>query len=42
MENYYRRLLNEEFEWDKYDVPSADPILGPAVRIKRIGEEGNQ
>ena len=29
------RLLNEEFGWNKDGLLSFDPILGPAVRIKR-------
>ena len=33
--NYYNRLLNEEFEWDKDGLSSAKSIPGPAVRIKR-------
>ena len=31
---YYSQLLNKEFEWVKDGLSSADPILGPAVRIK--------
>ena len=30
----YSRVLSEEFEWEKDGLSYADPILGPAVRIK--------
>ena len=30
------------FEWDKDGFSSADPLLGPAFRIERMGEKGNQ
>ena len=33
MENYYNRLLNKE-NGDKDGLSFADPILGPAIRIK--------
>ena len=31
--NYFQKLLNEEYDWKREDLGVADPVSGPAERI---------